>query len=75
MGDNAYYDGYGSRGPKKGAGEGAAAARRTAHALLAGGGAVMVVTYFVPYVNARGRVWFLPVLGWPLRPSMWRPWC
>ena len=63
MGDNAYYDGYGSRGPKKGRRRGGL---RLLDALLTlcslAVGAVMVVTYFVPYVNP-GRVWFLPVLG------------
>lgn len=63
MSDNAYYDGYGSRGPKKGRRRGGL---RLLDALLTlcslAVGAVMVVTYFVPYVNP-GRVWFLPVLG------------
>lgn len=63
MGDNAYYDGYGSRGPKEGRRRGGL---RLLDALLTlcslAVGAVMVVTYFVPYVNP-GRVWFLPVLG------------
>ena len=63
MGDNAYYDGYGSRGPKKGRRR---RGLRLLDALLTlcslAVGTVMVVTYFVPYVNP-GRVWFLPVLG------------
>lgn len=63
MSDKAYYDDF---GPHSGQIRERGLGIRLFDFLMllcsAGIGGVMVMTYFVPYVNP-GRVWFLPVLG------------